>query len=90
MQSGHSQTIIKCESCLFPVPVEEIKIHHKGDIAFHFCKFCSETFLSNVVMYPNTKFEVEHVMKILAKSHNILSKKIEELNEKIDSLCRKS
>jgi len=80
----------KCNSCFFPVGEENLKIHTKNGVEFHFCEFCSDSFVGNSFLYTTVNMTNRNVLQTIAYSHNLIMKKLKELDEKITNLCRKS
>jgi len=80
----------KCESCNSFVGEENLLRVLKGEDEYHFCDFCRNTFVGNSVLYPSVKMEDRNILQTIAYSHNLIMKKLEEIDEKSTCLCRKS
>lgn len=82
---------MKCDGCNTDFEKGELQLRLKGTEEFWFCSFCDQSFISNVTMYP-TMPDNRMILRTIAFSHNIIIKKLEDLERKYEKshyICRK-
>ena len=73
---------MKCEGCQLTYPDENMATHQKGEAKYHFCDFCSSSFVSNAIMYPTVSVTNRQVLETIARSHNLIMNKLKEIKRR--------